>query len=94
MDLEHKPIAANELQRNPGDPIHNSATLDFRGISGFPAALFLNPDSKDFENVSSGDDEVGNGPNAALRGPFGFKIFGLVERNLGREISTAVGDEA
>ncbi|GMP24207.1 hypothetical protein CsSME_00001552 [Camellia sinensis var. sinensis] len=89
------PVMANEFERSPRCTGQNAATLGFRGSSGVSAAaFFLNPNYVNLQNVSGGDDEVGNWANGLGLGPVGVEIVGLNGRNLGAKVGATMSDES
>lgn len=84
---------ANELKVNARDAIHDPTAFRIGRIGRLPTALVLHSNSVDFEDVSSGDNEVRDGANPAARGPIGVEIVGMREGDLGGEVGAEVSEE-
>lgn len=91
--LQHLPVMGNELEGGPGEAIHEATALGFGRGPGVSVALFLESDDVELEDISRGDDEVGDGADVAAVGPVGIEVVGLGGRDSGDEVGARVGDE-
>jgi hypothetical protein len=91
--LQDLPVMGNEFEGGPREAIHEATALGFGGGPGVSAALFLESNDVELEDVSGSDDEVGDGTNVAAVGPVGVDVIGLDGIYSGDEVGARVGDE-
>lgn len=91
--LQDLPVMGNEFEGCPGEAIHEATALGFGGGPGVSAALFLESNDVELEDVSGSDDEVGDGANVTAVGPFGVNVISLDGIYSWDEVGARVGDE-